>query len=127
MIDLILATLAQLSGLLWLRVSQVNSSNHPSIASGLNSAAIVSPHLGRIHLSRSNSPVVMVSLAFTPMPRRFFSSCCRKCSASSRNVGFAPLGWSAANEASIRELGDETLRKVARELTDRLRKSNSVD
>lgn len=33
----------------------------------------------------------------------------------------------AANEASVRELGDETLRKIARELTDRLRKSNSVD
>ena len=33
----------------------------------------------------------------------------------------------AANEASVRELGDEILRKIARELTDRLRKSNSVD
>ncbi|HEY4358998.1 MAG TPA: type I restriction endonuclease subunit R [Acidobacteriaceae bacterium] len=33
----------------------------------------------------------------------------------------------AANEASVRELGDEILRKIARELTERLRKSNSVD
>ena len=33
----------------------------------------------------------------------------------------------AANEASVRELGDETLRKIARELTERLRASNSVD
>ncbi|HEY1984245.1 MAG TPA: type I restriction endonuclease subunit R [Terracidiphilus sp.] len=33
----------------------------------------------------------------------------------------------AANEASVRELGDETLRKIARELTEKLRASNSVD
>lgn len=33
----------------------------------------------------------------------------------------------AANEASVRTLGDDTLRKIARELTERLRKSNSVD
>jgi hypothetical protein len=33
----------------------------------------------------------------------------------------------AANEASVRALGDETLRKIARELTDKLRASNSVD
>jgi type I restriction enzyme R subunit len=33
----------------------------------------------------------------------------------------------ATNEASVRELGDETLRKIARELTERLRASNSVD
>jgi type I restriction enzyme R subunit len=33
----------------------------------------------------------------------------------------------AANEASVRELGDDTLRKIARELTERLRASNSVD
>lgn len=33
----------------------------------------------------------------------------------------------AANEASVRELGDETLRKIAQELTARLRASNSVD
>jgi type I restriction enzyme R subunit len=33
----------------------------------------------------------------------------------------------AANEALVRELGDETLRKIARELTERLRASNSVD
>lgn len=33
----------------------------------------------------------------------------------------------ASNEASIRELGDEILRKIGCELTDRLRKSNSVD
>ena len=33
----------------------------------------------------------------------------------------------AANEASVRELGDETLRKIARELTKKLRASNSVD
>jgi type I restriction enzyme R subunit len=33
----------------------------------------------------------------------------------------------AANEASVRELGDATLRKIARELTEKLRASNSVD
>jgi len=33
----------------------------------------------------------------------------------------------AANEASVRELGDKTLRKIARELTEKLRASNSVD
>jgi type I restriction enzyme R subunit len=33
----------------------------------------------------------------------------------------------AANEASVRELGDETLRKIAVELTAKLRASNSVD
>jgi type I restriction enzyme R subunit len=33
----------------------------------------------------------------------------------------------AANEASVRELGDSTLRKIARELTEKLRASNSVD
>jgi type I restriction enzyme R subunit len=33
----------------------------------------------------------------------------------------------AANEASVRELGDVTLRKIARELTEKLRASNSVD
>jgi type I restriction enzyme R subunit len=33
----------------------------------------------------------------------------------------------AANEASVRELGDETLRKIAQELTAKLRASNSVD
>ena len=33
----------------------------------------------------------------------------------------------ATNEASIRELGDETLRKIARELADRLRRSNTTD
>ena len=33
----------------------------------------------------------------------------------------------ATNEASVRELGDETLRKIARELTEKLRASNSVD
>jgi type I restriction enzyme, R subunit len=33
----------------------------------------------------------------------------------------------ATNEASVRELGDATLRKIARELTERLRASNSVD
>ena len=33
----------------------------------------------------------------------------------------------AANEASVRELGDATLRKIAQELTARLRASNSVD
>jgi type I restriction enzyme R subunit len=33
----------------------------------------------------------------------------------------------AANEASVRELGDETLRKIAVELTQKLRASNSVD
>jgi type I restriction enzyme R subunit len=32
----------------------------------------------------------------------------------------------ATNEASIRELGEDTLRKIARELTDRLRRSNAV-
>jgi type I restriction enzyme R subunit len=33
----------------------------------------------------------------------------------------------AMNEASVRELGDETLRKIAQELTTKLRASNSVD
>ncbi|MHB8304009.1 MAG: DUF3387 domain-containing protein [Acidobacteriaceae bacterium] len=33
----------------------------------------------------------------------------------------------AANEASVRELGDVTLRKIARELTEKLRASNTVD
>ncbi|MFZ0662409.1 MAG: type I restriction endonuclease subunit R [Acidobacteriaceae bacterium] len=33
----------------------------------------------------------------------------------------------AANEASVRELGDETLRKIAVELTAKLRTSNAVD
>jgi type I restriction enzyme R subunit len=33
----------------------------------------------------------------------------------------------AANEASVRELGDVTLRKIAVELTAKLRASNSVD
>lgn len=33
----------------------------------------------------------------------------------------------AINEASVRALGDTTLRKIARELTDKLRASNSVD
>jgi type I restriction enzyme R subunit len=33
----------------------------------------------------------------------------------------------ATNEASVRELGDETLRKIAQELTTKLRASNSVD
>jgi type I restriction enzyme R subunit len=33
----------------------------------------------------------------------------------------------ATNEASVRALGDTTLRKIARELTERLRASNSVD
>jgi type I restriction enzyme R subunit len=33
----------------------------------------------------------------------------------------------AANEASVRELGDQTLRKIAVELTAKLRASNSVD
>jgi type I restriction enzyme R subunit len=33
----------------------------------------------------------------------------------------------AANEASVRELGDKTLRKIAVELTAKLRASNSVD
>jgi type I restriction enzyme R subunit len=33
----------------------------------------------------------------------------------------------AANEASVRELGDETLRKIAQELTAKLRASNTVD
>ena len=33
----------------------------------------------------------------------------------------------ASNEAAVREMGDEILRKIARELTDKLRKSNSVD
>ena len=33
----------------------------------------------------------------------------------------------AANEASVRELGDATLRKIAQELTAKLRASNSVD
>jgi type I restriction enzyme, R subunit len=33
----------------------------------------------------------------------------------------------ATNEASVRALGDTTLRKIARELTDKLRASNSVD
>jgi len=33
----------------------------------------------------------------------------------------------AENEASVRELGDATLRKIARELTEKLRASNSVD
>ena len=33
----------------------------------------------------------------------------------------------AANESAIREMGDETLRKIARELTEKLRNSNSVD
>jgi type I restriction enzyme R subunit len=33
----------------------------------------------------------------------------------------------AANEASVRELGNATLRKIARELTEKLRASNSVD
>jgi type I restriction enzyme R subunit len=33
----------------------------------------------------------------------------------------------AANGASVRELGDVTLRKIARELTEKLRASNSVD
>ncbi len=33
----------------------------------------------------------------------------------------------AANEASVRELGDMTLRKIARELTEKLRASNTVD
>jgi type I restriction enzyme R subunit len=33
----------------------------------------------------------------------------------------------ATSEASVRALGDETLRKIARELTDKLRASNSVD
>jgi len=33
----------------------------------------------------------------------------------------------AVNEASVRELGDETLRKIAQELTAKLRTSNSVD
>ncbi|MCU1313972.1 MAG: box helicase [Acidobacteriaceae bacterium] len=33
----------------------------------------------------------------------------------------------ATNEASVRALGDEMLRKIARELTDKLRASNSVD
>jgi type I restriction enzyme, R subunit len=33
----------------------------------------------------------------------------------------------ATNEASVRELGDKTLRKIAQELTAKLRASNSVD
>jgi len=33
----------------------------------------------------------------------------------------------AANEASVRELEDETLRKIAVELPQKLRASNSVD
>lgn len=33
----------------------------------------------------------------------------------------------ASNEASVRELGDDTLRKIAQELTAKLRASNSVD
>lgn len=33
----------------------------------------------------------------------------------------------ASNEASVREMGDEILRKIARELTAKLRNSNSVD
>ena len=33
----------------------------------------------------------------------------------------------ATNEASVRALGDTTLRRIARELTDKLRASNSVD
>jgi type I restriction enzyme R subunit len=33
----------------------------------------------------------------------------------------------ATNESSVRELGDETLRKIAQELTTKLRASNSVD
>ena len=33
----------------------------------------------------------------------------------------------AENEASVRELGDETLKKIAIELTDNLRRSTTVD
>jgi len=33
----------------------------------------------------------------------------------------------ATNEASVRQMGDETLRKIARELTTKLHNSNSVD
>lgn len=33
----------------------------------------------------------------------------------------------ANNEASVKELGDETLKKIAHELTENLRKNTSVD
>jgi type I restriction enzyme R subunit len=33
----------------------------------------------------------------------------------------------ASNEAAVREMGDEILRKIASDLTEKLRKSNSVD
>ena len=33
----------------------------------------------------------------------------------------------ANNESAVRELGDETLKKIANELTDKLRKSTTVD
>ena len=33
----------------------------------------------------------------------------------------------AENESAVRELGDETLKKIAQEITDKLRKSTTVD
>lgn len=35
--------------------------------------------------------------------------------------------WLANNESAVRELGDETLKKIAVEITDKLRNSSTVD
>jgi type I restriction enzyme R subunit len=39
----------------------------------------------------------------------------------------APYELVAENESAVRELGDETLKKIAIEITEKLRKSTTVD